>query len=507
MKQQAALPGMNLPEQTPPAPLAAEDTREQQAAPASATGKTRPHDHEQPREKPASPPAAESPEESGEWPPTAEILQSLFVFEPSTAKLHPIVVLGLDCGRPRGLAALTPCQQEMAAKADVICGGKALLEEFAAPEADSPAKDPALTARLLPLTLPLEPLLTRLSQLRATGKRVLVLADGDPLLFGIGATLARRLGPDSLLLLPAVSSLQQACARLALPWHRVVCLSLHGRDDLAPLNAAAGKDVPLCVLTDARMPPDVLARHLLDRGVDWFRTHIFERMGADDEIRSDLSLAEAAGQTFGPACTMLLVPESPPRRPCLGLETAQLATEKGLVSKKTVRAAALALLVIEPRHVVWDIGAGSGAVSLEAAVLAHEGRVVAVERSAGRAMSIQENRRRFGAAILDVRLGKAPECLASLPDPQRVFIGGGLSGEDGEDILHHVCRRLPEGGRVVASCVLLDTLFLCRRFLERLGWPVEIVQLSTAVGRELGSDVHLAAQNPVFLLLASKPGN
>ena len=80
MKQQAALPGMNLPEQTPPAPLAAEDTREQQAAPASATGKTRPHDHEQPREKPASPPAAESPEESGEWPPTAEILQSLFVF-------------------------------------------------------------------------------------------------------------------------------------------------------------------------------------------------------------------------------------------------------------------------------------------------------------------------------------------------------------------------------------------------------------------------------------------
>ncbi|MCG4877831.1 cobalt-precorrin-7 (C(5))-methyltransferase, partial [Eggerthella lenta] len=89
---------------------------------------------------------------------------------------------------------------------------------------------------LLPLTTPLEPLLTRLSQLRAAGERVLVLADGDPLLFGIGATLVRRMGPDAVRLLPAVSSLQQACARLSLPWHKVICLSLHGRDDLRPLN-------------------------------------------------------------------------------------------------------------------------------------------------------------------------------------------------------------------------------------------------------------------------------
>lgn len=73
-------------------------------------------------------------------------------------------------------------------------------------------------------------------------------------------------------------SLQQACARLSLPWHKVICLSLHGRDDLRPLNVACGKNAPLCILTDARMSPDVLARHLLDRGVDWFDAHIFERM-------------------------------------------------------------------------------------------------------------------------------------------------------------------------------------------------------------------------------------
>ncbi|MGE4311207.1 precorrin-6y C5,15-methyltransferase (decarboxylating) subunit CbiE [Desulfovibrio sp.] len=486
--------------------------------------------------------------QTDDWPPMSEILQSFFIFEPTTAEPSPITVLGLDCARPRGLLDLTAAQRDLLQKADVICGGRHLLRELTdaaeeknpadqsnaarasshassdtAPPASAPDSAPGsapvstlaayednagphtLKARLLPLSTPLQPVLTRLSQMRASGERVVMLADGDPLLFGIGATLVRLLGQDAVRLLPAVSSLQQACARLALPWHRVICLSLHGRDDLGPLNAAVSKNAPLCVLTDARMTPDFLTRHLLDRGVDWFRAHVFERMGAPDEICHNLDMAQAASTSFGPACTLVLVPADTPRRARLGLEAHELAVDRGLISKKPVRAAALALLRIEPHHVVWDVGAGSGAVALEAAVLAHEGRVIAVERSVGRAMSIQENRRRFGVAILDVRLGEAPECLTSLPDPHRVFIGGGLSGEDGEDILGHVCLRLPVGGRVVASCVLLDTLCLCRNFFERLGWPVEICQIQASEGRELGGDVHLAAMNPVFLLTAQKP--
>ncbi|MDD4702232.1 MAG: precorrin-6y C5,15-methyltransferase (decarboxylating) subunit CbiE [Desulfovibrio sp.] len=470
----------------------------------------------------------EQPAEStiDEWPPMSDILQSFFIFEPTTTEPSPITVLGLDCARPRALQHLTAGQRDLLQEADVICGGRHLLRELtgAAAEENTAPAGPAnlsapstldvyennaaqdvLKARLLPLSTPLEPVLTRLSQMRAAGERVVMLADGDPLLFGIGATLVRLLGQDAVRLMPAVSSLQQACARLALPWHKVICLSLHGRDDLGPLNAAAGKNAPLCILTDARMTPDLLARHLLDRGVDWFTAHIFERMGAADEICQHMNMAQAAGTSFGPACTLVLVPDDAPRRARLGLNAHELAVDRGLISKKPVRAAALALLQIEPHHVVWDVGSGSGAVALEATVLAHEGRVVAVERSVGRAMSIQENRRRFGAAILDVRLGEAPECLPSLPDPHRVFIGGGLSGEDGEDILGHVCLRLPVGGRVVASCVLLDSLCLCRSFFERLGWPVEICQIQASEGRELGGDVHLAAMNPVFLLTAQKP--
>lgn len=497
-------PAVDADPATPTPPLA--DVSAPASAPSPAPG---------PTPTPSSTQVGDGMSDQDDWPPMSEMLQSFFVFEPTIATPEPITVMGLDCARPRGLAGLAEAQRQLAEQADVICAGRSLLEEFSGrslasdtettERAQPDSQDTDLKARLLPLSTPLEPLLTRLSQLRAAGERVLVLADGDPLLFGIGATLVRRLGPTAVRLLPAVSSLQQACARLSLPWHKVICLSLHGRDDLRPLNVACGKNAPLCILTDARMSPDVLARHLLDRGVDWFDAHIFERMGAADETVSHLSLADAASREFGPACTMILVPAAPARRPHLGLEADQLAVDRGLITKKPVRAAALALLRIEAGHVVWDLGSGSGAVALEASVLAHEGRVIAVERSAGRAMGIQENRRRFGAANVEVRLGQAPDCLPGLPDPQRVFIGGGLSGDDGDDILGHVCLRLPVGGRVVVSCVLLDSFSLCRRFFEDMAWPVEILQISAAEGKTLGGDVHLSAMNPVFLLAAQKP--
>lgn len=427
-------------------------------------------------------------------------MRSLLALESDIPKSAPITVLGIDCGQTMALESRKQLEHRLLETADVICGGQRLLESFS-----SKAGRLTLKARFLPLSLPLEPLLNELYQMSAAGKRVLLLADGDPLFFGIGTTLVRQLGKEIVRIVPAVSSLQEACARLALPWHQVINLSMHGRDDLGPLDIAAGKGQPLCILTDARNGPDILARHLLDRGVDWFTAHIFEYMGSQNEKHHELSLAEAARTDFSPACTMLLLPSEAPRGPHLGLGIEQLALEGGLVSKAPVRAAALALLRIKPWHVVWDIGSGSGAVALEAAVLAHEGRIVAIERSAGRAMNIQENRRRFGTAILDICLGQAPGCLPALPDPHRVFIGGGLSSEEGESILRHVCHRLPASGRLTAACVLLESFDLCRRFLENLGWPLEILQIQASEARSLGCDLHLAAHNPVFLLAAQKP--
>lgn len=466
MKQQNLLPGISLPAPRPSRPA---------------------------ETPPAPSPAAPAVPDTDTWSPQESLLHSAFVFEPAGTAAEPVLILGLDCAQPlrEGLA---PARLRLIEQADVLCGGRRLLAAF-----------DDLPARQLPLTAPLEPVLARISHLRAGGKKVVVLADGDPLFYGIGTTLLRQLGPEAVRILPGVSSLQQACARLGLPWHDVICLSLHGRDDLTPLHTAVHRQRPISLLTDARMTPDLLARHLLDRGVDWFAMHVFEHMGSDGEQEHHLTLAEAAAARFGAVCTVLLTPAGEMRRPHPGLLPAELRHEDGLLTKPAVRAAALALLRPEPRHTVWDLGAGSGSVALEAACLAHEGRVVAVERTPSRALDIQENRRRFGAASVDVCLGTVPQCLPRLPDPHRVFIGGGLSGDGAHNLLEQVCRRLLPGGRLVVSCILLDTLARCRAFFESLGWPAEVMQIQSAQSRPLGQDIFLAAANPVFLLAVDKP--
>lgn len=441
-------------------------------------------------------PTSPSAEANGEWPSRGHARSSLFVFVPTTSRPEPITILGLDCTVPLLADALTPPLRHLLNEADVICAPGHLLEQLEEPT------DRML--RRIPLALPLEPLLERLAQLRAAGAQVLVLSGGDPLFFGIGATIVRQLGAEAVRIIPAASSLQAACARLALPWHRVICLSLHGRENLTPLNTAASKGAPLCILTDARMTPDVIARHLLDRGVDWFTAHIFERMGAPDEEHRTLDLAATACAQFGRACVLILDPTGTVRRPHLGIDDAELAVD-GCLTRKSVRAVALSLLDIGPRHVVWDIGAGSGAVTLEAAALAHEGRVIAVERDPSRALAIQENRRRFGAATVEVCLGQAPDCLRDLPEPQRIFIGGGLSGPNGASLLATACARLIPGGRLVADCVLLESFHRCREGLWKRGWALEILQIQTSEARPLGADSHLVARNPVFLLAARKP--
>lgn len=407
----------------------------------------------------------------------------------------PVPVLGLAA--PFSPDTLTPAALALLQSARLVCGGRRLLDAVAplVPQ-----------ARLLPLAAPLETSLARLDEARAREPGALVvLADGDPLFFGIGATLVRRWGADAVRIHPAPSCLQLACARLGLPWQDVATVSLHGREALHPFLAAALRRRPFGVLTDARTTPALLARVLLDRGLSHFRVHVFEDLGFPHERRWQGSLTEASCRYFGPACTLLLLPDAAPRRPHLGLSAAALVSDRGLMTKQPVRAAALSLLRLAPDDIFWDIGAGSGALSIEAASLLPEGRVYAVERTPRRALDIQENRQRCGAANLHVTLGTAPAALASLPAPHAVFVGGGLSGGAAAPLLSALYARLLPGGRLVAACVLLDSLAACRQALRTLTTtPPILLQIAAAEARPLGADCHLAALNPVFLVMIEK---
>jgi precorrin-6Y C5,15-methyltransferase (decarboxylating) len=319
--------------------------------------------------------------------------------------------------------------------------------------------------------------------------------------------LARRWGRDAIRVIPAVSCLQLACARLGLPWHDVRCLSLHGQQDLNPLLSTVTAGCPLCALLDDATGPDAVARTLLDRGVDWFTGHVFRHLGLADEERHNGKLAELACREFGPNCTLVLLPSAPLRHVRLGMREEDIAAADGVITKGPVRAAALASLEIAPWHTVWDVGAGSGIVALEAAALAHQGRVIAVERSPRRAIALRENRRRFGAALVDICEGEAPDCLAHLPRPDRVFIGGGLSGKRAGDILEAVAALLRPGGKAAVNCVLLETLELCRSFFRGRWGETEIVCVQGARSRPLGNGRHLCADNPVFIVVAEKPAD
>ena len=188
---------------------------------------------------------------------------------------------------------------------------------------------------------------------------------------------------------------------------------------------------------------------------------------------------------------------------CLGLQGAGLAHQDGLMTKLPVRATALSLLRLEPGGVLWDLGAGSGAVSLEAARLMTSGRIVSVERKPERFEDIRLNIVRTGAWMVEAVLDTVENFLdgASDQNPDRIFLGGGATS----DVLERCRERLAPGGRLVATAVLLSTLDILRHGLERPGWDFAIHQLMHQVSVPLGGDLRLVPDNPVFLVEARKP--
>lgn len=359
---------------------------------------------------------------------------------------------------------------------------------------------------------------------------ICVLADGDPLLFGIGASLLRFFEPGDLTFHPNVSALQAACASFGLPWHDCAALSLHGREDLTPLFAALTHDRLAALYTDARMSPDTVARLLLERGVTGWRMHVAEALCSPGERLTTATLAEAAERPWHPLNIVVLErTETPPVTLALGLNEGALAREDGLMTKQPVRALALSLLRLAPDSTLWDLGAGSGAVSLEAARLLTRGSVTAVERRAARAAQIRDNVTRTGAWLVEVvetsledflnarmrdaaeerkdTADSSPVSHAALPacphGPTHVFLGGGASAP----VLLSCARLLRPGGRMVAAAVLLSTLETVRTVIHELGWPLTVHQLMHHASAPLGADLRLVPSNPVFLLETQKPSS
>jgi precorrin-6Y C5,15-methyltransferase (decarboxylating) len=328
---------------------------------------------------------------------------------------------------------------------------------------------------------PLSAWLERLESLSRDTPTV-VLVSGDSGFFSLAGVLVKRLGLDRLSIHPNISSLQAAFARLGKPWQDAALLSLHSRG-FAPLWSALRSHELVGLLTGPERGPAQIAQMLIQRDQDNWRIWVFENLGNEKEAYAPYTLNEASNREFAELNVVILERLSPPRLIKPGAPEEAYSHQAGLITKAEVRAAALAYLDLEPGQVLWDLGAGSGSVGLEACLFLETGKVIAVEKNPERIADIRKNRRRFAAGNLEITAGKLPEALAGLPAPDRVFIGG--SGDDLAATIQGCIDKLAYGGRMVASVVKLESLAVARESMTSGGLEVGTVQLQINRGKSL----------------------
>jgi precorrin-6Y C5,15-methyltransferase (decarboxylating) len=334
---------------------------------------------------------------------------------------------------------------------------------------------------------------------------IVVLASGDPLFFGIGRYLLRNLPEADLEFVPNVSSVQYAFAKIREPWDDAVFVSALGRGMKGAVDQVVAHD-KIAILTDEENTPRAIANELLDRGRDGYTAYLCENLGTAEESITHTDLRGLQNLPAAALNVLILIKEyeagGEDAGPCLGIPDEEFATVKKLITREEIRAVSLAKLRLRHDMTLWDIGAGSGSVSIEADHLMPNGRVFAVERNPQCIKHLKENLRKFNSRNITLVEDLAPSCLEDLPDPDRVFIGG--SGGHLWQILEAADGRLPTGGRVVLNAVTLDTLTAATEFFENAGYELEVTTVNIARTRPLTDYKMFEAFNPVFVLAAVK---
>ena len=343
---------------------------------------------------------------------------------------------------------------------------------------------------------------------RESDRRTVILATGDPLFYGTARYLCDRLGKDRFEVVPHVSSMQLAFARVKESWDEAYLTSL-ATQSLDHVVEKIRTAIKVGLFTTDQCPPDVVAQTLLDRRIDYFTAYVCENLGSPDERVTQGDLEDIAGQRFGPLNVVVLVrkPDIPDRpTTMMGIRLfgnpdemfLQSRPKRGLLTPAEVRAIALAELDIGPTSVIWDVGAGSGSVAIEAAQIAHGGHAYAIEMDPEDHGLISANAAQFGVANLTSVLGQAPEAWADLPDPDAVFVGG--PGRQVTRICKQAFARLRPGGRLVVNVASIENLAAVREMLQSEAGDASVWMVNVARGTYQLESVRFESLNPSFLI-------
>ncbi|MBF6042706.1 MULTISPECIES: bifunctional cobalt-precorrin-7 (C(5))-methyltransferase/cobalt-precorrin-6B (C(15))-methyltransferase [Pseudomonas] len=347
-----------------------------------------------------------------------------------------------------------------------------------------------------PSPFSLEPLLAR------RGEAVCVLASGDPMFFGVGASLARQVSAEDMQILPAPSSCSLAAARMGWPLQEVVTLSVVARP-LAALNAQVFSGVRLLVLSNDGQSPAAIAALLRERGFGPSRLTVLEHLGGaaerridgvandwNDPLIADLNLV---------AIECIAEPSTANLSRLAGLPDSAFKHD-GQLTKRDVRAITLARLAPVPGELLWDVGAGSGSIGIEWMRAHPTCRALAIEADEGRQSLIEHNRDALGVPGLQLIRGNAPQALAGLERPDAIFIGGGVTREG---VLDTCWAQLKPGGRLIANAVTLQSEMTLMAWREQHGG--ELTRIHIAQAQPLGEFDTWRQALPITLLDVTKP--
>jgi precorrin-6Y C5,15-methyltransferase (decarboxylating) len=411
------------------------------------------------------------------------------------AKIH-IIGIGED-----GLDGVTDAARRLVKEAELLIGESHCLSLV-----------PEAAGERITVGANLDDVGTRLAD--GGNRSTVVLAVGDPLFYGVARYLCDKLGKDRFEVVPHVSSMQLAFARVKESWEEAFLTNLAGHSVEAVLGQIRTAE-KVGLFTSEASPPNMVAKTLLENGLDCFTAYVCENLGSPDERVTQGDLSELVEHEFGPLNVMILVRKpSVPDRPSDAAGRRlfgnpdeaflQSKPKRGLLTPSEIRAMALSELDLGPSSVVWDVGAGSGSVAIEAAQIASRGLVYSIEMDPDYHDLIKQNAERFGVSNLTAVLGRAPEAWEGLPDPDCIFVGG--SGRQLSRLIELAYARLKVGGRLVATMGSIDNLSDVQALLRQVCPNVNIWMMNFARGTYQLERIRFEAINPTFVVAAVKTG-
>ncbi len=349
-------------------------------------------------------------------------------------------------------------------------------------------------------------------------KKIALIAAGDPMFFGIGRLVIDRFGQEAAEVFPDLSSVQVAFSRVKVTLNNALLISLHGgpdpkkrrkrKYDLAELPYLLKRHDKIAVLTDRDNGPDKIAKEICGTDV---QIYVCEKIGYDDEKIIKGTPEEIAAMSFEyPNVVIIKSGEARKREsaegktnlePIFGLRENEIEHSRGLITKDEVRAVTIHKLRLPHQGILWDIGAGSGSVSIEAAQFCPGLRIYAVEKSDEQVENIKTNITKFNAGNIEIIHGSAPEALKGLPAPDRVFVGG--SGGNLGDIVIAINNKM-DSGIVVVNAVTIETLNEAVQGLEGAGFRVDVSEVSISRSKPIGDKKQMKALNPIFIITGTK---